>query len=205
MLFISGNSYSQTKIGITTGVNLTSIRGNAPEDANYSSSSGLIFGLSGEFNITKSLKLVFQPEYVQRNGYVGYDVKRSPDYVDSLETNLDYIILPVILKIPALTNSTYFNGGVSFGYLTKASIKNIILNSPSKDIESSLNSFDVSFLFGFGATIHIYQNFDLDLEARYTQSVNNLGSGVNFDGNTLPTRFRSAGLQFITNILYTIK
>ncbi len=109
------------------------------------------------------------------------------------------------MKIPALTNSTYFNGGVSFGYLTKASIKNIILNSPSKDIESSLNSFDVSFLFGFGATIHIYQNFDLDLEARYTQSVNNLGSGVNFDGNTLPTRFRSAGLQFITNILYTIK
>lgn len=159
-------------------------------------------GLSGEFNITKSLKLVFQPEYVQRNGNIGYEIKRNSELVDSFETKLDYIILPVILKIPALTNTTYFNGGISLGYLTKSSLNSLISSNPSKDLDSLINNFDFSFLFGFGATIHITKKIDLDLEARYTQSVNNLSDGVNFDGNTLPTTFRSSGFQFITNILY---
>lgn len=115
---------------------------------------------------------------------------------------MDYIILPVILKIPAITNTTYFNGGISLGYLTQSTLTNVVANSPSQNIDSLINSFDFSFIFGFGATIHITKRIDMDLEARYTQSVNNLSKDVNFNGNTLPTRFRSAGFQFITNILY---
>lgn len=203
VLFITSISSAQTKIGISTGANLTSISGDAPKDGSYTGSPGLILGLSGEFNITKSLKIVIQPGYVQRNGKINYEYDRLNNDIDSFSTSMSYVNLPVLLKVPALNNVTYFNGGFSVSYLTQSSLKYLVTNQPTADLDSLVNKFDFSLLFGFGATIHIYKNIGLDLEARYTQSIVNLSSGNTTFGTTLPVRFRSSGFQFLTNILYS--
>ncbi len=206
MLFVAlnpGISFSQFKLGITTGINMTSISGDAPEDAGYSKGTGLVFGLTGEYNITRDLIINIQPRYVQKKGKIYYEVNKE-DPVDSFETELDYFSLPLILKIPALTSITFFNGGIDISYLSKASIRNIIGESIEKDMTDNLNKFDLSFLFGFGLSFKVFKNVRLDAEARYTQSVSNLGKNTEliFNG-ALPERFRSSGLQLLTNIYYT--
>lgn len=194
---------SQVKIGLTTGLNMTSLSGDAPSNAGYSKDMGLVLGLSGEFNIYKDLKINLQPRYVQKNGIIFYEFPNE-DPVDSFETKLDYVSLPIILKIPALTNNTFFNGGVDLGYLSKASIKRITGDETEADIKESLNEFEVSVLFGFGISFNIFKNFSLEAEARYTQTVSNLAKKSSLIyGDALPERFRSSGFQFLSNIYYT--
>ncbi|MBK8380317.1 MAG: PorT family protein [Ignavibacteria bacterium] len=196
-------SFSQWKLGLTTGVNMTSLSGDSPEDAGYSKGAGLIFGLSGEYNITKDLIINIQPRYVQKKGKIYYEIRKE-DPIDSFETELDYFSLPLILKIPALTSITFVNGGIDVSYLSKANIRRITGVEDEKDITEYLNKFDLSFLFGLGLSFNVFKNVSLDAEARYVQSVSNLGknSELLYNG-ALPERFRSSGFQLLTNIYYT--
>lgn len=200
-LFLSGNSISQTKIGLSTGVNLTSFSGDSEDNASFSSSPGLILGLSGEFNITKDLKIVFQPGYIQRNGNVSYSERFKGD-IDSFKTKLNYLNFPLFLKIPALNKVAYFNSGISASYLMSSSLEYLLKDTASTDLDQVLNTFDFSFLFGVGATIHLSKKIDIDFEARYTQSIVSAGNGESLDSKAIPTRLRYAGFQFLTNILY---
>lgn len=203
-LFLPGSSYSQFKIGITSGINYSSLSGDSPKNADYGKGIGAVAGLTTEFNITKSLKINIQPRYVQRNGKISYDVNQD-EPVDSFKTKLSYISLPVILKVPALTNNTFFNGGVDFSYLIKSEMEYELVNSPPVNLEEALKKFDLAMLFGFGVNIPVGKKFGIEIEARYSQSILNLSSGSkNLFNGGLPDRFRSGGFQLLSNINYTL-
>lgn len=201
-ILYSAETQSQTKLGISTGINYTSLSGLIKSSAIYSASPGLILGLSGEFNITKDLKIVFQPGYIQRNGKISYDI-RGVGLIDSFKTKLNYINLPVFLKIPALNKVAYFNSGFSTSFLGSSNLEYLQKDSADLDLSPVLKTFDISMLFGVGATIHISKKFDLDLEGRYTQSLISVTNGEKLDNKSLPESFRFSGFQFITNLLYT--
>lgn len=200
-LFISGKSFSQTKIGLSTGVNLTSFSGVSEDNASFSSSPGLILGLSGEFNITKDLKIVFQPGFIQRNGNISYSINFKGE-IDSFKTKLNYLNFPLFLKVPALNKVAYFNSGISASYLMSSSLEYTQKDTSDTDLDQVLNSFDFSFIFGVGATVHLSKKIDIDFEARYTQSIVSAGNGESLGTRAIPTRLRYAGFQILTNILY---
>lgn len=199
----TSDSLAQTKFGLTGGINYTSVSGDAPEEVSYSKGIGMVVGLTGEFYITKDIKFNFQPRYVQRNGKIGYDVGED-EPLDSFKTKLNYFSLPLIVKVPAITDKTFFNGGIDLAYLLNAERVNISETGEPNDIKSALNEFDVAFLVGFGISFPVQKHFGIDLEARYMQSVSNLSKNNTFQGS-LPARFRSSGFQLLTNIYYILK
>lgn len=209
MLFVSFLSlpvhgFSQSKIGITSGITYTSISGDEPENAGYSKGVGYLFGLTGELNITKDLKICLQPQYLRNSTVIFYE-QRNVDPVDSFKLNLDYFSLPVLLKIPALSGIAYFNSGVGFSYLSKSTLSDQTGTGTERDLNDKLNRFDFSVIFGFGLNFPIYDKFELEFEARYSQSLLNLSNGSTAFTGTLPDRYRSSGFHLITDIIYSFK
>ncbi|MFZ1323361.1 MAG: porin family protein [Ignavibacteria bacterium] len=203
-LAFQSDCISQTKLGITTGFTFSSLSGDAPENVEYSKSSGIVFGLTGEFNITKDLKLNFQPEYYSNKSTISYDIGRK-EPIDSLKLNFEYLSLPVILKIPALTSITYFNSGFSVSYLMNSKITDNDGADYSVDLNNLVNKFDVAILFGVGMNFPVYKQFELEFEARYTQSILNLSNGSTSFSGTFPDRYRASGFMLLADIIYSFK
>ncbi|HQY20518.1 MAG TPA: porin family protein [Ignavibacteria bacterium] len=197
-------STAQTKLGITTGFTLSTISGDAPDNSEYSSSSGLVLGLTGEFNITKDLKINLQPQYFSNNSIISYDLNRK-EPIDSLKLNFQYISLPIILKVPALSSITYFNSGFSISYLMNSKITDIDGADYNVDLNDLVNKFNLAILFGVGLNFPVYKQFELEFEARYTQSILNLSNGSTSFVGTLPDRYRSSGFMILADIIYSFK
>lgn len=195
---------SQTKIGITTGFTFSSISGDAPDNAEYSKGTGSVFGLTSEFNITKDVKINFQPEFYSNKTNILYDIKKS-DPIDSLELTFEYLSLPVILKIPALTSITYFNSGFSASYLLNSKVTNADGTDSDIELNDLVNKFDLAILFGVGLNFPVYKQFELEFEARYTQSILNLSNGSTSFSGTLPDRYRASGFMLLADIIYSFK
>lgn len=180
----------------------SSISGDAPEDASYSGKIGFSGGLISDFTITEDIILSIQPRYLQKGTSVAYDVGEY-ELRDSLTATLDYISLPIMLKINSLNKRIFFSSGLDFGYLMNSTVENIVDGS-TQDVSNLFKTFDISATLGFGVNIPIGAPI-ISLELRYMQSLLNL-SDISSDesGTTFPYRFRASGFQFLTSILFPI-
>ena len=180
----------------------SSISGDTPKDASYSGKIGFSGGLIADFTLAEDIILSIQPRYLQKGTSVAYDVGEY-ELRDSLTATLDYISLPIMLKINSLNKRIFFSSGLDFGYLMNSSVENIVDGS-TKDVSNLFKTFDISATFGFGVNIPIGAPI-ISLELRYMQSLLNL-SDISSDesGTTFPYRFRTSGFQFLTSILFPI-
>ena len=201
-ILLSVSLFSQTYIGATGGLMSSSISGDAPEDASYSGKIGFSGGLISDFTITEDIILSIQPRYLQKGTSVAYDVGEY-ELRDSLTATLDYISLPIMLKINSLNKRIFFSSGLDFGYLMNSTVENIVDGS-TQDVSNLFKTFDISATLGFGVNIPIGAPI-ISLELRYMQSLLNL-SDISSDesGTTFPYRFRTSGFQFLTSILFPI-
>ncbi len=191
---------SAVAVGAFGGVNLGDLSGDAPAGASFVSSTGFAAGLLGEFRVASDVWLSLQPMYIQK----GSDLRFKPTrfgQADTLGLTLDYVTLPILLKIVSGNGKTYVSGGVDAGYLVNATLSN---ESESRDVVDSFNKIDLSADFAFGVMLPIGRP-KVTLEARYSQSILNVAKeGQNPEEEALPARFRSSGLQLYAGLLYPL-
>jgi hypothetical protein len=182
-------------VGVFGGLDYSKLTGDAPEDASYSSGIGYQAGISAEFNITKDIRILFQPQYNLKTVKVLYDIGED-EPLDSLRLKFTYIRFPVLVKIMAFNGVTYFLSGLDPGYLSKSTAQDTKGITDERDISTYVMEFELAATFGFGVNFNFIKPHDLYLELKYSQSLLNLSddSVQKFD-SSLPQRFRLSGLQ----------
>jgi hypothetical protein len=190
-------------IGITVGGDLTSLSGNAPDDAEYAGNTGFLIGMSGEFNITNDITIQFQPLYNSKSSRLLFDVGEV-EMQDSMRLNFGYLKIPISAKFYSKSGSTYFLSGLDLGFLLNSEAYTLENPEEKVDLTDKLNSFDVAVLFGFGVNFNLGNNL-IFLELRYEQSILNLSDSSDVDKNNYyPDRFRFGGLQLLTGFNFSI-
>ncbi len=190
----------QVNLGVFGGASLTDLAGDAPLGTKYENTTGIAAGILGEFRLGNDIWLSLQPMYVEKGSDLLVDFKPMGE-PDTLGFALDYIMLPILLKLVSRNGKTYAAGGLDVGFLSAATIG---AADESVDVRNSLNKIDLSADFAFGVMLPIGRPA-LMLEARYTQSILNVAKpNPDFDPGTLPTRFRSSGLQLFGGLLYPL-
>jgi hypothetical protein len=204
ILFFYGNLplFSQTYIGAVAGVNSTSLSGDAPEDAEYSSRLGYNGGIMADFTLREDIILSIQLRYVQKGTTISYDVGEY-ELRDSLAIGMSYFSIPVMVKINSANKRTFFSSGIDLSYLTGATLENLMEGS-SKDVDHLLKKYDFAVTFGFGVNFPVKTSL-VSLELRYLQSLTNLSDISSGETEEVfPYRFRISGFQFCTSILFSI-
>ena len=194
--------FSQTYLGVTGGINSSSLSGDTPEDASYSGKFGFSGGVMADFSLTDDVVLSIQLRYLQKGTTISYDVG-GYDLRDSLSATFGYFSIPVMVKIYSTNKRTFFSSGLDFGYLTNSALENLMGDS-SRDIANLVKNFDLSVAVGFGVNIPVGTPI-ISLEVRYMQSLLNLSDISSIEsGNVFPYRFKISGFQFFTSILFPI-
>ena len=188
----------QFRLGAMVGLNRSDLSGDAPPRATYKGRTGFAAGLVGELRLTEDVWLSLQPMYLQRGTNISVAPPRGGVERDTLDLRLDYVTLPVLLKVVALHGKTYVSGGVDVGVLTKATLSDANEEADAKEL---FNDIDVSADFAFGLMLPIGSPL-LTFEIRYAQSILNVAKPEeSSEEGTLPARFRSTGFQFYSGIL----
>ena len=189
-------------LGATGSLSSTSLSGDAPEHASYTSKLGFGFGLVAEYAVTSDIRLSVQPSFTSRGTGVAYDVDQDEPR-DSLSLSLDYVSIPVMAKFLSPGGSWFLNGGVDVGILLDASLKDVNAG-PKTDVTDAVNDFDVMMVLGIGAAIDVAPA-SITLELRYGQSLINAGANDKLTSAAgIPLRFRSSGFQLLAAVLFPL-
>ena len=199
VLCLGASAAAQSRLGVTTGLNWSSLRGDTPEDAEYRRSLGVNAGIVGDIALTEDVALSLQPMYVRRGTDIYFDVgEKEPR--DSLELRLDYVDCLVMVKVFADNGFTYFTTGLGLGFLTQATLKDI--RAGEEDVGSLFRDVDVSVAFGVGFMVPA-KNTLVTFELRYQQSlVNMFDPDADMSAEVLAPRLRSSGFQLLAAVLF---
>ena len=143
-ILLTTGAYAQNvKWGAKTGLNIA-FETNS-DDGSTNGRPGLHIGVFSDINLGRKLSL--QPELVysmQGSKYEGYTDK------------LDYINLPIMLKIYVLKRELSIDVGPQFGYMVNAKFKH---DGTTVDIADAIdNKFDVAL--GLGVSYTLLEKFD---------------------------------------------
>jgi len=185
-------------IGAVFGVNKAGISGDAPPNVEYGGKTGLIAGLHGELEVADGVFVALQPMFVQRGASLEVPAELSASGAGSID--LDYLAVPVLLKVAAANGRTYVSGGVDVAFLQTAEF---VSDDATVDVEQSFESTDIAALIGFGVVFPLGWS-RLAIEGRYVQGLINLGGDSGGPIENLPDRFRSSGMQFTAGFLFPL-
>lgn len=193
---------AQISVGIIGGLTMQSLSGDAPVNASYSKGTGYMIGLSVEHRIGNGINLMLQPNVARTQTVIGIDIGEE-EPKDSFDVKLNFIRIPLVVKVEAFNGVTYFISGVDLGILQSAKIRDVNKTKEEKDIKDDFNEIDFAALFGAGVKFKLAKKINLLFEGRYSQSLTNLSKdnqGAAF--SNLPSRFRQSGFQILTSVLY---
>ena len=193
---------AQYAIGIFGGVNNSNLTGDAPPGSTYESDIGFGVGILGEFNITSDVKISLQPMFQQKGTRIAYSVPSEREPRDSIDININYFSVPVLLKVYGGNNLLYVSGGFDLGFKLDATFKRIP-SDEEKDISDSFTDFDIAAIFGVGAQFRLGQ-FYLFLEGRYSQGLGNISNPNPDEPEELSPSFRTTGLQLFAGVILTL-
>ncbi len=185
-------SEAQISLGITAGSNTGKFGGVEPTDASYAYRTGLNFGGLIAYRFNKDISLTLQPMYSQRgsNIEVGEDSRR--DSLLLFETKIDFLIVPLFVRVDSDNGITYFISGLEFGIPLAAEISH---DGESRDISEILKNIDILASIGMGFRFPLGKP-DLLIELRYYQGLVNFNSGNGEDqGNIIFEDFKNSGFQ----------
>jgi hypothetical protein len=199
LTLVVSQAYADGAVGFYGGLNNAKLSGDTPPNTSYGSKTGLVFGVMGEFRIAKDVMLGLHPMYIQKGATP--TIKPATEDGDPIENDLsmDYISVPVLVKIESGNGVTYVTGGLDLAFLMDAS-----LTTPNdeRDVKDLLQDIDLSMVFGFGAKIPLGTPL-LTLEFRYAQSLLNVAD-MQVGQEDLPVRFRSSGFQLLAGLIFPL-
>lgn len=199
LIFSSSISMGQTQVGVITGLNMSKLSGDAPENAKYKSLMGANVGAFIDVKLSQSICLSFQPTYSQEGTKVSYTLPTVEEPVDSIKIRLNYFSLPVLFKITSTNKQFYAIAGFETGLLLNSSLS---IDEQKEDINASVAQWNVAMHFGAGITIPI--GFpSLFVEARYTQGLVNL-TDEPLKESVIP-RVKTSGLKIMAGIKIPLK
>ena len=199
LTLVAAQASADGAIGIYGGLNNAKLSGDTPPNTSYGGKPGLVLGVMGEFRIAKDVMLGLHPMYIQKGATP--TVKPLTNDGDPIENDLsmDYVSLPVLVKIESGNGVTYITGGLDLGFLMDASLTT---SQGESDVKDLLQDIDLSMVFGFGAKIPLGAPL-LTLELRYAQSLFNVAD-MQVGQEDLPVRFRSSGFQLLAGLIFPL-
>ena len=171
VIFISGSSIAQIRLGALASANNTGFSGDTPPDASYGSDIGYGFGATFDYHFLQDIVLNLQPMYTDKSTILQYDVNYQYEKFDSIKVNIQYFEFPINVKVIADNQITYVTAGLNFSYPLSGNLKNLRTDEV-KDLDD-LNKLSVGANFGVGIQFHIGAPL-MFIEARYSQSLTNL-------------------------------
>jgi len=203
LLLVAGYANAaEWRLGVQGGANFSSLHGDTPPKVGFTTHTGGILGAVAEFRIAKDALLSLQPMLLQRGSGTEISVSGQNEKVEGPEIELNYVAVPVLVKIHANNGRTFVTGGVNLGFLLDAELK---ADGIDEDVQTDLQNFDLAADIGVGVQFPLGSSL-LYLELRYEQSVLNLsdtGRTIEED-DILPARFRSSGFQFLAGFLWSL-
>ena len=197
IILLIPQSYLQAQytLGLVAGANGAVLNGDSPKEVSYNRSWGLNLSVAGEFELSDDILLCFQPGYSQNGTIVAVEKKDIKDPVDSLNLSLDYLSVPVLVKVLTMSGRTYFSGGLEFGYLVDAEAITIGGSEVVTPIPDAFQNFNVSMIFGFGIIFPLSTS-KVTIEIRYNQGLSNLAKSEDqLENASIPVRIRSNMIQ----------
>ena len=200
-LCLGSSVYAQFSAGIFSEVNYSSLTGDAPPGAVYKSVPE--FGTGGlfEYNITPYVKMSFQPAFQRAGTKIAYSKFSQREPVDSIDINIDYFSVPLIMKVYGGTNIMYVLGGVSLGIKLNATYKEIT-SDKKINVDDSFNDINVAAIVGVGAQFRVGL-FYVFVEGRYSQGLINIRNKNPGEPEELDLSFRTIGLQLFAGLTYS--
>jgi hypothetical protein len=185
---------SQPYLGIFGGVSNGKLMGDSPDKAKYKSLIGFNFGANFDVKVSKSMYLSFQPSYSQEGTRVFYTLPRVKKPVDSLKLRLNYVSLPVLLKVTSTNQRFYALGGIEGAILVSDSFQR---GGKEETLKEDL--LDWNLVIHFGAGMRIPLGFPrLFVELRYTQGLANLTDQP--EGDSFIPRVKTTGFKIIVGL-----
>ena len=188
---------AQISLGISAGINIGKFGGVEPPKATFVSRSGINFGGVIGYRIDDDISLTIQPTYSQRgsNIEVGED-----NFFDSLQTckaKINFVTIPVFVRIDADNGLTYFISGLEFGIPLSALLEH---KEESIDIYDRINKIDILATIGMGFRFSIGKP-DLLIELRYYQGLLNFISDEMDDKDAaLLDSIKNSGFQIMAGV-----
>jgi len=190
-------STAQISLGVTAGANIGKFGGVEPADVSYTSRTGINFGATFAYRFNKNISLTLQPMYSQRgsNIEVGEDTRR--DSLEVYEMNIDFIVIPLFIRVDSDNGITYFISGLEFGIPLSADISH---DGQSNDISGILKNIDILASIGMGLRFSLGIP-DILFEFRYYQGLVNFNSSDGEDqGNIIFEDFKNSGFQLMVGL-----
>ena len=192
---------AQVVLGAYGGLNRSTLNGDGPQNAKYQNRRGTVFGVVVDLPVAVDVAISVQPSLVQRGTGIAFEIQGEPEPRDSLDLQLDYLSIPVLLKIFAGHRRTFVTGGVDVGFLTSATMFD---GAVHEDLSDVMKKVDIAAVFGLGVAV-LKRQPEITLELRYTQSLLNIANPEsNPEGESLPLRFRSTGLQLLVGVMFAV-
>lgn len=192
---------AQTSLGAYGGLNRSVLRGDGPPNTKYRDRHGSVLGIVADFPVATDVAISVQPSFAQRGAGIAFNVEGERERRDSLDVRLDYVSIPVLVKIFAGHRRTFVTGGLDVGFLTKATIHD---GANSDDISDLMKTMDIAAVFCLGVAI-VKRQPEITMELRYAQSFLNVANPESDpETESLPQRFRSTGLQLLLGITFTL-
>ena len=179
------------------GQSSSALGGDAPKEGTFTARKGILAGISAEFGIGDGLWLIAQPQYVGRGSGLAIPVKGEKEPRDSLSLSLDYLSVPVGLKVVTGGGRFYVSSVLDFGFLTGATLND---GSTDKDVNEAVKNVDLAVGLGVGAEFSLGSP-RMTVELRYLQSILNLAEpDADIEDDGFPKRFRASGLQIVAGL-----
>ena len=202
-LILVANSVTaaEWRLGVQAGANSSGLSGDAPSGVSIGKRSGLAAGLIGEVRLREDTWLSVQPMYLQRGATTKIAVSGQEEKLEGPTLSLDYLAIPILVRITSDNGRTYVTGGVNPAFLLEAQLQD---GSTNEDAASAMSDFGLAADIGFGVMLPIRRAM-LTLELRYEQSILNVASSDRQEPDDgLPVRFRSTGFQFLAGLMWPL-
>jgi hypothetical protein len=98
---------AQFTVGIFGGVNNSNLIGDAPPGSSYESDLEYGAGVLVEYNITSDVRISFQPMFQRKGTIIAYSVFNEREPQDSIDININYFSLPILMKVYGGNNLLY--------------------------------------------------------------------------------------------------
>lgn len=199
-IFIFSNATAQIKLGAFAGVNMSKLSGDVEPDTKYKSKAGGNFGFLIDIPLVENIYLSFQPSYIQDGTKIFIKHPENEEHIENNKVKLNYLSLPVILKVTSDNGKFYCIGGIETSHLIHSSQTPVGEEQQVLGVE--IASWNFSLDFGAGLRIPIGTT-NLFFEARYSHGLNNITEDPVFNG--LIPRVKTSNYRLLTGIEIPLK
>ena len=183
-------------LGAMVGGLRSDLSGSAPSGTKLTSRSTVGVGAIIDIGLTHDVRLSLQPMYLPRGAHLAVSVPDSRETRDSVAIELDYLSVPLLVRVIADNGIAYVVGGLEFGFLLSAEWK--AEGEPTVDISESIRSVDVAADLGVGILPRLGRVRGM-VELRYSQSLRNV-TETDPESEFVP-RVKYSGLQLWFGVL----